>query len=181
MATYICILRGINVSGSKPIKMDALRTAFEALGFSAVHTYIQSGNIIFQHKTTKTAELEKRVHKKILDSFGFDVPVLVKTIAELEQIILANPFVQKENNDIASLYVTFLASVPAKEHIAQLEACQFPNEAFVYTAGAVYLYVPRGYGNAKLSNNLIEGKLKVRATTRNWKTTLELLNLARKS
>lgn len=161
--------------------MDALRTTLETLGFLAVRTYIQSGNMVFQYKKMKNAELEKLVHKKILEVFGFDVPVLVKTAPELEQVIRENPFAADSTKDTAGIYVTFLASVPAKENIAKLEACQFANETFVYTAGAVYLYVPKGYGNAKLSNNFIESKLKVSATTRNWKTTLELLNMAKKA
>ena len=54
MTTYISILRGINVSGQKLIKMDALRKIYENLNFENVHTYIQSGNIIFSSKEKET-------------------------------------------------------------------------------------------------------------------------------
>ena len=61
METYISILRGINVSGQKLIKMDALKKAYEDLGFKNVHTYIQSGNVIFQ---TEEKELEQAKAEK---------------------------------------------------------------------------------------------------------------------
>jgi len=77
MKTYISILRGINVSGQKLIKMDALRQMYSDLGFKNIHSYIQSGNIIFQAQKIKHEYLEKKITEKIVADFGFNVPVIV--------------------------------------------------------------------------------------------------------
>jgi uncharacterized protein (DUF1697 family) len=178
MNTSISLLRGINVSGSKIIKMDALRKAFEDCGFKKVQTYIQSGNIIFQHNETTTTELERKIAHKIKDQFGFDVPVLVKTFEALKTVVKNNPFGKNPLKDASFFHVTFLSSVPGKENSKKFTELSFPPEEFILTGNTLYLYMPKGYGNAKLTNNFIESKLKVNATTRNWKTTLELLKMA---
>ncbi len=54
------------------------------------------------------------------------------------------------------------------------------NDVFEIVDHALYLYCPDGYGKTKLTNTFVESKLKVGATTRNWKTTNELLNSAKK-
>ena len=79
MQTYIAILRGINVSGQKLIKMDKLREALASLGFSNLATYIQSGNVVFQTATEDNLTLAQKIHNRIEEIFGFDVPVIVRT------------------------------------------------------------------------------------------------------
>lgn len=176
--TCISILRGINVSGSKLIKMDALRKAFEAWGFKNIQTYIQSGNIVFQTNKSTTQELEKRIQQNIKKDFGFDVPVVVKTQQELKNIVNKNPFFKESRKDAAFFHVTFLSAVPEKENSRKITESSFLPEECELAGNTVYLYCPNGYGNAKLTNNFLESKLKVNATTRNWKTTLELLKMA---
>ena len=61
MQTYISMLRGINVSGQKMIKMDALRQMYELLNFSNVKTYIQSGNVVFQSPDTNCLDIEQTI------------------------------------------------------------------------------------------------------------------------
>lgn len=175
MITYISILRGINVSGQKLIKMEALRKSYEALGFHNVTTYVQSGNVIFTSKTGSSEKLAQRITQQIKKDFGFDVPVLVLTIGKLKAIIAKNPFAHKEANFI---YVTFLASKPENFDKKIIEEKKLPVEEIAFTDDAVYLYCPKGYGNSKLNNSLMESKLKVTSTTRNWKTTNELFKIA---
>ena len=180
LTTYISILRGINVSGQKIIKMEALREMYSALGFKNVQTYIQSGNVFFQEEKTDKEKLTKRIAEKIAETFGFDVSVLMLEMDELREIIRANPFSARENKDTSRMYVTFLSSKPSKENTEKINGDMFFPEEFVMINKAIYLYFPEGYGNAKLSNNFFETKLKVSATTRNWRTTNELLTLAEK-
>mgnify|MGYP003557868968 CR=1 FL=1 len=90
MTTYISILRGINVSGQKLIKMDDLRKMYEILGFRNVTTYVQSGNVIFNGDHFELSDLEQRISKQIQNDFGFEVPVIVLTIDKLKQIIYNN-------------------------------------------------------------------------------------------
>lgn len=178
MTTYISILRGINVSGQKLIKMDALKQMCENLNFIYVQTYIQSGNIVFQSEDSELSNLEELISKQILLQFRFDVPVIVLSIEKLQQIIASNPYTSDQTKDISGIYVTFLSS-PAKEiHIDIIKQKLLQEEEVTLTENAVYLYCPNGYGKTKLTNTFLESKLKVNATTRNWKTTNELLRMA---
>ncbi len=178
MQTYICILRGINVSGSKIIKMEALRKMFEALKFKNTQTYIQSGNIIFQSKTTQCEVLAKKIAKRIFADFGFDVPVMVKEPKELKAVLQSNPFLNERKMDTAKLHATFLSGDPAKEGLEKIEAGNYGADEYVFEGKVIYLYCPDGYGNTKLNNNFFESKLKVSATTRNWNTIGELVRIA---
>ena len=178
MTTYISILRGINVSGQKLIKMDALRNSYEKLGFSSVTTYVQSGNVIFTGNNAKPNELTQTITLQIEKDFGFDVPVIVLTIDNLKQIIDSNPFLKHSDKDTTYLHVTFLSSKPQKNDFKAIEEKKLNGEEISFADNAIYLYCPNGYGKTKLTNSFLETKLKVGATTRNWKTTNELLKIA---
>lgn len=177
MATYIALLRGINVSGQKMIKMLDLKAMFESVGFEAVQTYIQSGNVMFQSKDLRENDMVEKIHSAILERFGFEVDVQVFSVPNWNQIIANNPFVTRDNLDEAKLYVSLLANEPLPENVEKLASFAFQEETYQLIDRAVYLYVPKGYGNAKLSNNFLENKLKVSATTRNWKTMLTLRDM----
>ncbi len=174
MTTYISILRGINVSGNKPVKMDALRKMYEGLGFQNVTSYVQSGNVVFTANDTEN-KLEQKISRQIEKDFGFDVPVIVLTIDKLKQVIDNNPFLKK---DPAFLHVTFLATKPEPFDRKIIEDKKLNGEEISFSDNAVYLFCPNGYGVSKLSNSFLESKLKVTATTRNWKSTNEILKIA---
>ncbi|HWY34576.1 MAG TPA: DUF1697 domain-containing protein [Nitrosopumilaceae archaeon] len=178
MQTYISILRGINVSGHKIIKMEELRKMYVGLGFKNVQTYIQSGNVIFQYKKTKLQDLEKNVTKQIVKDFSFEVPVLVKELSELIEILSNNPFINKRKEDVSKLHVTFLSEEPEPANIENIKKGQYASDEFILSGKSVYLFCPNGYGNTKLNNTFFESKLKVTSTTRNWKTINGLVNLA---
>jgi uncharacterized protein (DUF1697 family) len=178
MQTYICILRGINVSGSKIIKMEALRKMCGDLKFKNAQTYIQSGNIVFQDKKTDCEFLEKKIAKKILADFGFEVPVMVKESGEINNVLRRNPFVNERKMNATKLHATFLAGVPAQEGIEKIKVGNYGADEYIFDGRVIYLYCPEGYGNTKLNNNFFEGKLKMAATTRNWNTIGELVRMA---
>jgi len=179
MKIYIALLRGINVSGQKKIKMADLRKALQKLPFEDIETYIQSGNIVFKTAYTNVVEIEELIKKTILDSFGFDVPVLVKSSVELEEILQANPYTNP--NDLAEkkIYYVLLKSAPKANAIPNLNQDDYPNELFDITSSCVYLNCKKGAGNAKLTNNIIEKKLAVSATTRNHRTMTKLLEITK--
>jgi uncharacterized protein (DUF1697 family) len=179
MATYIAILRGINVSGRKPVKMDVLRDLFIKSGFEQVNTYIQSGNVVFQSEKTDTKDLQSIISKKIRDQFGFDIPVFVLVKDDLIVISENNPFIKERKENTDKLHVTFLSEVPSSQTAGKLNIADYLPDEFIIQGRAVYLCCPNGYGRTKLNNNFFESKLKVTATTRNWKTVLELVKLAR--
>lgn len=173
MKKYIALLRGINVGGKAKLKMADLKLLFEDLGFEAVATYIQSGNVVFAAKNGKG--LEEKISKEIKSKFGYEVPVLVKTAAEIEKIVKDCPF-EKDKKETS--YFVLLKKPPQKELVKAAEQLNYPDEEFVITDECVYLYCATGYGKAKLNNNLFEKKLKVSATTRNYRTLLKLVEMA---
>ena len=162
------------------IKMDALRQLFADLGFTNIQTYIQSGNLVFQDKQADLRKLENKIAKAITEKFSFDVPVIVKEFDELKQIISDNPFLTDKTKDIAHLHVTFLADKPDQASFNIIKGGQYQADELHLIDKAIYLYCPNSYSNSKLTNSFLESKLKITATTRNWKTTNELINIAEK-
>ena len=178
MTTYISILRGINVSGQRMIKMNALKEVYERLLFLNVQTYIQSGNVVFQCDACNTEDLACKISSAILTAFGFDVPVIVLEVAELKAIIDSNPFKADPEKIESDLYISFLSSIPEDFDLNKICQKKSQEEEITLVGKAVYLYCPIGYGRTKLTNSFIESMLKVKATTRNWKTTTELFKIA---
>ncbi|HSZ25946.1 MAG TPA: DUF1697 domain-containing protein [Cytophagaceae bacterium] len=178
MEVYIAILRGINVSGHNLIKMDALRSLCKELGFRNAKTYIQSGNIVFQYKKISCDSLEKKIEQAIFTSFSFKVPVLVKEAVELTSVLQHNPFVNVRMEDETKLHVTFLSKEPDKGLVDKIKEGSYAADECIFSGRNVYLFCPNGYGNTKLHNGFFESKLKVTATTRNWKTLNELAMMA---
>lgn len=175
---HISVLRGINVSGQKKIKMADLRSILEKAGLQNVTSYIQSGNLLFESKANDAAELSKLIAKTIQTAYGFDVPVLTLAPDYLRKVHQSNPFLPDHQDEINRLYYTFLAEAPSKEKVKALEAIEFKEDQIIIKNKVVYVYVPGGYGRSKFSNNFIENKLKVKATTRNWKTVNKLIELS---
>ncbi|NOU20015.1 MAG: DUF1697 domain-containing protein [Bacteroidales bacterium] len=180
MKTYISILRGINLGGHNTIKMDNLRRLLSQNGLNNVETYIQSGNDVYQYKNIETKKLDTLIKENIFQEFGFEVPVITLTIEELKTVAKNNPFPNNKMKDPSFFHVTFLADKPQLEYLEKIKDINYQPDEFVILDKAVYLYCPEGYGNTKLSNKFLENKLKVTATTRNWKTTNELIVIADK-
>lgn len=177
MKTHLVLLRGINVSGQKLIKMEDLRNLLSDAGFQNVTTYIQSGNIIFDHPETSKAKVGAKVASIIKEKYGWDVGVIVRNLADLEQTIDGNPFLKEADVDLKQLYVAFLSDEPFPENIAKFEAFDIQQDRAVFGDGVLYLKYHDSAANTKLSNALIENKLKVVATSRNWNTTLKLRDM----
>jgi len=180
MKTYISLLRGINVSGQKKIRMAELRSLYEALGLVRVESYLQSGNVVFDSDEPDGAKLAGLIEAEIEQTFGYSVPVLVRTPADFRRIIESNPFAGDRNEDPARLYVTFLYQLPAGEQWRKLASPTGTADEFVIGEQEIFLFCPNGYGRTKLSNNFFEKKLGVPATTRNWKTVNALYQMARR-
>lgn len=178
--TYIALLRGINVSGQKIIKMIALKKLFEDLGYESVSTYIQSGNVLFTTSATHSASLAIVIQEKIKAVFGFDVPVLIVQPKEIELILENSPFNNPDTFQVERVFYTLLANESESEKVNVLLNMDFGEDRIAVVKKTAYLYIPQSYGKTKLSNNFIEQKLKIAATTRNHKTMLKLLELSKK-
>jgi len=179
MPTFISLLRGINVSGQKKIIMTELKQLYENQGFTKVQTYIQSGNVVFDfEKLQDYFEISKIIELAIEKKYSFQVPVIVKQAEDLISAIKNNPF--PRNIDTARIGITFLENLPGIENLQKLEEIDYPPDQFIIDGLNIYLHCPKSFGNSKLSNNLFERKLKVRATSRNWRTINKLIEMAKK-
>ena len=180
MPAYIAMLRGINVGGQKPVRMEQLRESCAALGFHSIETYVQSGNIVFFDEKRSPANLSKSISEAILRDFGFRVPVLVKTAKEMRQVITRNPFLKETGIDPTKLHVTFLTEAASKDALKNLERFPTNPDRFFVGRQEIYLYCPGGCGKTKLSNTAFEKALSMDTTTRNWKTVGTLSEMASK-
>src|SRR3989441_11956145 len=178
MTIYVAMLRGINVSGQKTIKMENLRVSFEALGFRRVRSYVQSGNVIFEATKASSDNLSKNVGEKILSDFGFSVTLILRTSEEMKKIVSDNPFLKESGIDRSKLHVTFLSELPAIAAMGKLDALKGDVDQFRIKNREIYLYCPSGYGRTKLSNSSFERLLSVEATTRNWRTVKMLAGMS---
>jgi len=174
---YIILLRGINVGGKKKLKMADLRAMLEGMKFVNIQTYIQSGNVILEAEEMSNATLEQRIKTQLMETFSYDVPVLVLRVDELMYIFNNNPFLTKRNEDIAKLHVTILKEKPDIERVKAISEIEYKADEFEIVDKLVYLFCPDGYGRTKFVNNFFESKLKVQATTRNWKTIRKLVEM----
>jgi len=175
MKTYIVLLRGINVGGHKKVPMAELRELLSNSGFLNVQTYIQSGNVILESPDDNAQNIEDIIKKAIIDHFGFEVSILVRTRQELQTVFDNCPF--SEEKKINS-YFMILHTIPEKNLIESVSHISYPNEEFVISDTCIYFYCSIGYGNAKFNGNLFERKLKTPATTRNYRTMVKLLSLS---
>ena len=174
---YIALLRGINVSGQKMIKMAALAKLFESLKFSSVRTYIQSGNVVFDSRASTEGAIVRRIETALQGQYGFAVPVILRSEKDWTKIINANPFLVRKGINEARLYVAFLRDKIERKSFPELDPYRRHNEEFVVTGREIYLHYPEGFGTTKLTNQIFEQKLGTVATTRNLNTLYALTEL----
>ncbi len=176
MRRRIALLRGINVGGRKKILMADLRSLCETMGWRDVKSYIQSGNLIFDSDKT-SASLEHMLQKVLLEKYGFEVPVIVRSPEELQISITKNPFLNKDM-DINRLHLTLLQSRPSADKVERTRTYHYEPDRFHIDDKEVFIYCEGKFHLSKLTNSFFEKKLNVAATTRNWKTVMKLLALA---
>lgn len=165
---YVALLRGINVGTTKRIEMKKLKAMFEKNGFENVSTYINSGNVLFE-STKKKQMIHDEIKLNLHNKFGFDIPILIKTIKELQQIVDKIPTTwvndETQRTDVAYLFDT----VDSIEIISKLP---FQKEYIDvrYTKGALFWNVLRNNYNKSHLNKLIGHELYQYMTVRNINT-----------
>lgn len=174
MYKYISLLRGINVGGNNKIKMLALRALYESMGFSNVSSYIQSGNVTFTSASCDKKRMTGTIAENITKKFGVEINVLIKSKAELRNIIEENPYTEIAHKNLSKLHITFLQNQASKSAMLQLNKILLDSDEFFAAKDVIYLYCPNGYGRTKLTNTHLERILGVSATTRNFKTIYTL-------
>ena len=178
MRRYLSMLRGLNVSGQKKIKMADLRDLYVELGFGNVETYIQSGNVVFESSLENHDKIRDKIESGIKIRFEFEVPVLVLDLEEIREAHENNPFISREGIKEEKLYVTFFQDYPDEGLADKVMELNSPGgEEIIFSGKLAYFHFPNGYGRSRLDNNFLERKLKTKATTRNWKTVSKLKEL----
>lgn len=175
MTTYVALLRGINVGGRNSLPMTTLVKILESLGLEQVRTYIQSGNVLFRSRKSRTG-LAKQIREAIGKTHGFTPDVFVLRVDELQQAMRSNPFPEAEAEP-KSLHLYFLASSPKEPNLEAMEAIRGERERFAIDGNVFYLHAPDGIGRSKLATNA-ERRLGVPATARNWRTVTKLFEMA---
>ena len=178
MQTWIILLRGINVGGNNIIKMADLRGVLTKAGYLNVRTYIQSGNIAFEHDSAEPEDICEHITSTIMGSHGFAPKTMAFTMDVVAKIIGSNPYPDVETTP-KDLHVFFLKTPAIDAQIEALEALKTENERFTITDEAVYLHLPDGAWKSKLASKL-ENHLGVATTARNWRSVNKILELAGK-
>ena len=177
MTTHLALLRGINVSGHNMIKMEALKTTLEAVGFLNVQTYIQSGNVFVDTEEENAAAIGFKIKQEIFKAFGHEVPVVVIGKSDLEACLKNNEFLKEAAADTKKLYVAFVSKTLQTTSINELKISQFkPDEASI-DSNRIYIKYAVGAGKTRFDQKYIEKKLNVTATIRSWNTITQLLQL----
>ena len=171
---WIALLRGINLGPRHKFPMARVRAVFEGNDATNVTTFIASGNVVFDHAERSEAKLCARLEAALTSEAGFDVPVMLRTRAQLEQVLAKNSFSDQPTKFV---HVTFLAKKPAAAAIQAIDASDCAPESFAVVGREVYLLLPNGMGVAKLPPKL--NALRVTGTTRTWQTVSKLAELAR--
>ncbi len=179
MHTLVSMIRGINVGGHRPLRMDALKALHEGLGFRAVRTYLQSGNAVFEAPGADADAHARALERRILRDCGFDVSVAVRSSRAMTAALASNPFIGRPSIDPKFLHATFLVRHPGKASFAGVDLPLARDEAVELIGDVVYVYCPIGYGVSRISNAFFERTLSVGATTRNWRTVTALAKMAR--
>jgi uncharacterized protein (DUF1697 family) len=174
---HLALLRGINVSGHNMIKMDALKTALEAITFTNVETYIQSGNVFVETEEETAFGVGFKIKQEIFKTFGHEVPVIVIGKNDLELCFKNNPFLKQKDVDTKKLYVAFISKELSSSAINELKISQFKPDEAVIDGNRIFIKYHIGAGKTRLDQKYIEKKLNVTATIRNWNTVTKLLEM----
>lgn len=177
MPRYVALLRSVNIGGYGRMAMKELRESFVTLGYDDVVTYIQSGNVLFSASSRSEEAIVDAIERQIAHDFGDAPAVLLRTVPELRRIGSKSPYAKAERNP-ALHHVTFLAVAPSKAIVKALELPPSGKDELVVDGREVYVHTPDGYAGTKYTGALLERRLGVVSTTRNWNTVTKLCELA---
>ncbi|TAK27065.1 MAG: DUF1697 domain-containing protein [Chloroflexota bacterium] len=175
-ATFVAFLRGINVGGHKPIKMEDLRKAFETMGFQNVRTLLASGNVVFDAHGADAGALVERIKDELVRIFGHAIGVIVRTREEIRDLVDSDPFEGVVVTPSTRLYVTFLSEEPEGSSKAPYESPAGGFKIVRISAGEVcsVLTLSPGRGTTELMR-VLEKEFGSKVTTRNWNTVTRIL------
>ena len=174
---YLALLRGINVGGKAKLPMKELSGIFAGCGATAVQTYIQSGNVVFEAAShTAARECVARVTAEIARVYGYPGRIVLRSAQEMRECLAGNPFAGAGASEDA-LHVYFLADQAEAEAVKGLDPERSAPDKFVVRGREVYLFLPGGMARTKLTNAYFDSKLRTVSTARNWRTVGKLVEM----
>jgi uncharacterized protein (DUF1697 family) len=176
VTVYVVLLRGVNVGGVK-LPMADLRRIAESCGFIDPRTYIQSGNLIFAAARTSQEKIAAELRTALAEDLGLDIPMMVRSHAQLRAAVEANPFV-KDGLDPNQQSVSFFAEDVPADILADVDLEQYSPEALRVHQREIYFNLPLGTGRSPMLKDLGRRKALTIGTMRNWRTTTTLLSMA---
>ncbi len=179
MTTYIALLRAVNLAGRNQVAMSDLRKLVTDLGFDAVKSLLQSGNLVFNADAISGTELEAKLEAETEKRIGLKTPFLVRTAKDMDGVIAGNPFPAEAKSDPSHLVVVFLKKAPEAKDVDALRAAIKGPELVQARDKHAYIVYPAGIGRSRLTSAIIEAKLGTQGTGRNWTTVLKLATLAK--
>lgn len=176
--TFIALLRGINVTGRNKIAMSELRTLCADIGWIDVQTYIQSGNLIFR-AAAPPASLEVELEQAIERRFGLSIPVVVRAAVDWPAYVRGNPFPEESQREPSLVMLALSKAGPLPGAAPALQDRAANGERIAQVGDALWIHYPDGAGRSKLSPALFDRLVGSPVTARNWRTVLQLDELAR--
>lgn len=177
MPVTIFLLRAVNVGGATAIRMEALRGIAEALGFRHPTTLLQSGNLVASHDG-RPVEAAARLESALAKEFPYAPDVIARSQGALSEAIAANPLPLSAGQDPKFLQYVALAETPDPAALERLTSTYAGPETIALRGADLFIYYAEGVGRSKLTNALIERRLGVKGTARNWNTVTKLTSLA---
>lgn len=180
MPVVISMLRGVNIGPYNRCRMDALRALYESLGFEDVQTLLQSGNVFFRTEKKNLPALARQIEEAVEKKLGFKTEALLRTTAELKDVLARNPFAERKNLDPAKFLVLFVESEPTAKARAKVLAIKAEPEELKISGREVYIYYANGLARPKIPWVQIVKILETSGTGRNWNTVTKLMEMAEK-
>ena len=175
---FVVLLRGINVSAGNQIAMADLRALLEEAGFGAVRTHLRSGNVLLSG-AGKSPAVAVAVHAAIAARLGLQIPVIVRTGAELQAVIADDPLGEVAT-DGSRHFVAFLAEPLDPSDAARLEGIAAEgDDRFAARGCDLHLWCPGGVRDSQLAKGIMAKRFTPSATVRNWNTASRLAAMLR--
>ena len=158
--------------------MKDLAAIFQSAGCEDVRTYIQSGNVVYRARAALARRVPDLLESAIAENYGFEVPIVTRTVAEIDAVVRGNPFGDEDLNH-KLFHVAFLRDEPTKSKVALLDPARSPRDAFVVRGREIYIRYDGGVAGSKLTMPYFDSRLGTVSTARNWRTVLTLQEMMR--
>ena len=173
---YVALLRGINLGGKTMVRMSDLKLTFEKLGFKNVTSYINSGNLAFDAVKTTEEKLVSKIEKAISGDLGQNIQVMVRQQGAINDVLENNPFKGKYETH-KQMHVLFMKDEIPPARRDEALGWQTDQERIAICGREIYALLLGGVAESLIGRGLLERKLKMPMTARNWRTVERLADL----